>query len=142
MADDDLVSDQVGDVLLYLRKFIGRRFYQRGVRRRRWRVERREQRKRTRMEVSGLDRGRAGAIVGDGHGRRDVAIKDDVPPIVRDGDAAANGAAARLSAVPRAFKGRGCGGGTYASIEVLPPGPTPTTAQARDRTCSAVGARY
>lgn len=94
------------------------------------------------MEVSGLDRGRAGAIVGDGHGRRDVAIKDDVPPIVRDGDAAANGAAARLSAVPRAFKGRGCGGGTYASIEVLPPGPTPTTAQARDRTCSAVGARY
>lgn len=83
--------------------------------------------------MSFLDACCAGAVVRDGVSRLNVCIIHDLAPIIDDRDAPLS---ERLSA---ATEYETVYGRTYASMEVHPPEPMPTTEHESARICSGVG---
>ena len=72
-------------------------------------------------EVRGLDAGDTGAVVRDGHRWEYMRVVHHLAAVVDDRDASVH-----ETVNIRVKEQRG--GETYASIDVLPPAPTPTTA--------------
>ena len=85
-------------------------------------------------KVLRLDSGCGGAVIGDWHGRKYVVVAEDLSSEVSDGNASSH----KSVSMGPAISSRAC---AYASISVVPPGPTPITMQERETTCSGEGER-